>query len=65
MIVTAQGQALRFRRRWCAAWAAPPSGVRAMRLKKEGDYIAGMEVIEPEGFLLTVTAKGLRQMHRS
>jgi DNA gyrase subunit A len=29
-----------------------------MRLKKEGDFIAGMEVIEPGGFLLTLTARG-------
>ena len=34
------------------------SGVRAMKLKKEGDYIAGMEVIEPSGLLLSVTEKG-------
>jgi len=29
-----------------------------MRLKKEGDYIAGMEIAEPGGALLTVTEKG-------
>lgn len=29
-----------------------------MRLKKEGDSIAGMEVVEPDGFLLIVTELG-------
>ncbi len=33
-------------------------GVRAMRMKKQGDYIAGMEVVEPSGLLLTVTERG-------
>jgi DNA gyrase subunit A len=58
MIVTAQGQALRFSERLVRQMGRTASGVRAMRLKKQGDYIAGMEVIEPNGFLLTVTEKG-------
>jgi DNA gyrase subunit A len=58
MIVTAQGQALRFSEGLVRRMGRTASGVRAMRLKKEGDYIAGMEVIEPAGFLLTVTEKG-------
>ncbi len=58
MIVTAQGQALRFSEALVRRMGRTASGVRAMRLKKEGDYIAGMEVVEPGGFLLTVTQKG-------
>ena len=58
LIVTAQGQALRFGEGMVRQMGRTASGVRAMRLKKEGDYIAGMEVVEPGGFLLTVTEKG-------
>ena len=58
MIVTAQGQALRFSEALVRRMGRTASGVRAMRLKKEGDYIAGMEVVEPGGFLLTVSQKG-------
>jgi len=58
MIVTAQGQALRFGESLVRRMGRTAGGVRAMRLKKEGDTIAGMEVIEQKGFLLTVTGKG-------
>jgi DNA gyrase subunit A len=58
LIVTAQGQALRFSEALVRRMGRTASGVRAMRLKKEGDYIAGMEVIEAGGFLLVVTEKG-------
>ena len=58
MLVTAQGQALRFSETLVRRMGRTASGVRAMRFKKPGDYIAGMEVVEPGGFLLTVTANG-------
>ena len=58
MIVTAQGQALRFGESLVRRMGRSASGVRAMRLKKQGDYIAGMEFIEPNALLLTVTERG-------
>jgi DNA gyrase subunit A len=58
MLVTAQGQALRFSETLVRRMGRAASGVRAMRFKMPGDYIAGMEVVEPGGFLLTVTANG-------
>ena len=58
LLVTAQGQALRFSETLVRRMGRTASGVRAMRFKKAGDYIAGMEVVEPGGFLLTVTANG-------
>ena len=58
ILVTAQGQALRFSETLVRQMGRTASGVRAMRLKKEGDYVAGMEVAEPGGALLTVTEKG-------
>lgn len=58
MLVTAQGQALRFSERLVRRMGRAAGGVRAMRFKKPGDFIAGMEVVEPGGYLLTVTARG-------
>jgi DNA gyrase subunit A len=58
VLVTAQGQALRFDETLVRRMGRTASGVRAMRLKRDGDYIAGMEVVEPNGFLLTVTERG-------
>lgn len=58
MLVTAQGQALRFSEKLVRRMGRTAGGVRAMRLKKQGDYIAGMEVVEPGGYLLTVTERG-------
>ncbi len=58
ILVTAQGQALRFSETLVRQMGRTASGVRAMRLKKDGDYIAGMEVAEPGGALLTVTERG-------
>ena len=58
LIVTAMGQALRFGETLVRRMGRAAGGVRAMRLKRAGDYIAGMEVVEPGGFLLTVTERG-------
>jgi DNA gyrase subunit A len=58
ILVTAQGQALRFGEALVRRMGRTASGVRAMRLKRQGDYVAGMEVVEPGGFLLTVTERG-------
>ena len=49
LIVTAMGQALRFGETLVRRMGRAAGGVRAMRLKREGDYIAGMEVVEPGG----------------
>jgi len=58
ILVTAQGQALRFSEALVRRMGRSASGVRAMRLKRQGDSIAGMEVVEPGAFLLTVTERG-------
>lgn len=58
IIVTAQGQALRFDETYVRLMGRTASGVRAMKLKREGDYIAGMEFVESDGYLFTVTQKG-------
>ncbi len=58
MLVTTYGQALRFSETLVRRMGRTAAGVRAMRFKKPGDSIAGMEVVEPDGFLLTVTERG-------
>ncbi len=58
ILVTAQGQALRFNEARVRRMGRTAAGVRAMRLKRVGDYVAGMEVAEASGFLLTVTERG-------
>jgi DNA gyrase subunit A len=58
ILVTGQGQALRFDETLVRRMGRTAAGVRAMKLKRDGDSIAGMEVVEPGGFLLTVTERG-------
>lgn len=58
LLVTAQGQALRFDESLVRRMGRAAAGVRAMRLKRDGDYIAGMEVVESNASLLTVTERG-------
>lgn len=58
ILVTAQGQALRFSEKLVRRMGRQASGVRAMRLKRDGDYVAGMELAEVDGYLLTVTERG-------
>jgi DNA gyrase subunit A len=58
ILVTAQGQALRFNETLVRRQGRTASGIRAIRLKRDGDCVAGMEVAEPDGSLLTVTERG-------
>ncbi len=57
VIVTEQGQALRFSSRLVRPMGRAAAGVTAMRLA-DGDYIASLEAVVPDGELLVVTAKG-------
>ncbi len=58
MLVTAYGQALRFHESLVRRMGRLAGGVRAMRFKHADDFIAGMDVVEPGGYLLTVTERG-------
>ncbi|MCS6773173.1 MAG: DNA gyrase subunit A, partial [Thermoflexales bacterium] len=58
LLVTAQGQALRFSESLVRRMGRTAGGVRAIRFKIPGDYVAGMDVVEPGGYLLTVTERG-------
>jgi DNA gyrase subunit A len=57
ILVTEQGQALRFSEDDVRPMGRPAAGVTGIRLDK-GDKVAGMEVIEPGGALLIVTGLG-------
>ena len=57
ILVTEQGQALRFHENDVRSMGRQAAGTRAIRLRK-GDRIIGMEIVEPGGDLLVITTKG-------
>jgi DNA gyrase subunit A len=57
IFVTKSGQALRYREKHVRPMGRPAAGVRAIHLR-ESDQVAGMEVADPQGDLLVVTALG-------
>ncbi len=57
LLVTAQGQALRFAEAEVRPMGRTAQGVTGIRLKP-GDEVVGMEVVEPGGFLLVVSERG-------
>jgi len=57
ILVTEEGQALRFSETAIRPMGRAAAGVTGIGLRK-GDYVAGMEVVEPDGDLLVVTAHG-------
>ena len=57
ILITEQGQALRFSEKEIRSMGRTAAGVNAIRLGKQ-DYVTSMEVIEPDGYLLVVTRNG-------
>jgi DNA gyrase subunit A len=57
MLVTQNGQALRYPETEIRAMGRPAMGVIGIRIRP-GDRLASLEVVEPEGHLLVVTEKG-------
>ena len=57
IIITKNGQALRFSEDLVRPMGRPASGVIGIRLRGK-DKVVGMEVVEPDGDLLIVTTKG-------
>ena len=57
VMVTRNGQALRFSEKEVRSMGRTAAGVIGIRLHK-GDRVTSMEVVEPEGELLVVTTKG-------
>jgi DNA gyrase subunit A len=57
LIVTQQGQAIRFKESEVRPMGRAAGGVMAIRLS-DGDQVAGMDLADPAGDLLVITAKG-------
>ena len=57
ILVTEQGQALRYSEKKVRAMGRGAAGVNAIRLAKD-DAVTSMEVVEPGGYLLVVTTRG-------
>jgi DNA gyrase subunit A len=57
IIVTEQGQALRYSEEKVRAMGRTAAGVAAIRLD-DGDFVTSMDVVDPEADLLVVTVKG-------
>ena len=57
IIVSEKGQALRFSEEQVRSMGRTAAGVIGIRLSK-GDHVTSMEIVEPEGDLLVVTAGG-------
>jgi DNA gyrase subunit A len=57
IIVTEQGQALRFREDTVRPMGCTAAGVYAIKLDA-GDYVASASVVDPEGDLLVITSRG-------
>lgn len=58
MLVSAQGQAIRFSEEDVRAMGLPAGGVWGMKLA-QGDELAGAGLVKPRGDLVTVTQKGV------
>jgi len=57
ILVTEQGQALRYNETAVRPMGRPAAGVRAIRLR-QGDRLTSLDVVDPKGDLLVVTAMG-------
>ncbi len=57
ILVTEQGQALRFAEEDVRSMGRTAGGVTGIRLAK-GDFLTSMEVIEPDAYLMIVTTRG-------
>jgi DNA gyrase subunit A len=56
-IGTRDGMAIRFRETDVRPMGRPAAGVRGLSLRRD-DYVVAMEVVKPEGTLLTITERG-------
>ncbi len=57
IIITEQGQALRFHEEKVRPMGRPAAGMRGIKLRP-GDYVTSMAVVDPDGDLLVVSQKG-------
>lgn len=48
VLITAQGQSIRFSESTVRTMGRTAAGVRGIKLKKKGDHVVGMDIVEPE-----------------
>jgi DNA gyrase subunit A len=59
MLATAAGQAIRFQESEVRPMGLPAAGVMGIKLSDETDGLIGMDVVQPEGYLWSITDNGL------
>jgi DNA gyrase subunit A len=59
MLATASGQAIRFQESDVRPMGLPAAGVMGIKLSDEADGLIGMDVVQPEGYLWSITDNGL------
>ncbi len=59
VLVTASGQAIRFKEEDVRAMGLPAGGVYGIKLSGEEDGLVAMDLAEPDGFLWSITDNGL------
>lgn len=59
IMTTAEGKAIRFREEEVRPMGRPASGVNAIKLVNENDYLVGMDVVTPDADLLILTQLGI------
>ena len=59
VLVTANGQAIRFEENKVRPMGLPAGGVMGIKLANEADGVIAMDVVNPEGYLWSITDNGL------
>ena len=59
VLVTANGQAIRFKEEKVRSMGLPAGGVMGIKLANEADGVIAMDVVDPDGYLWSITDNGL------
>ena len=59
MLATAAGQVIRFKEEEVRTMGLPAAGVMAIKLADDADGVVSMDVVQPDGFLWSITDDGL------
>jgi DNA gyrase subunit A len=62
MLATAAGQVIRFREEEVRPMGLPAAGVMGIKLDDDADGVISMDIVQPDGFLLSVTDNGLAKV---
>lgn len=59
IMTTAEGKAIRFKEEEVRPMGRPASGVNAIKLVNESDYLVGMDLVQPDADLFIITENGI------